>query len=99
RYLLVLLLALLGASMMTAQEATEVPETDIPLAPLSNETYRVEGVVPQGWPEIAPGIYARSSGPGDETWVVIQSAVAPVELALQALGQQLRLTEPLEAAG
>lgn len=97
-WLLVLVLVVLGSSATLAQEATETP-ADIALVPLADEVFMVEGLLPEGWPRISPGLYTRSSGIGDETWIVIQSVLAPIEPVAQSLQQQLRLTEALEPSG
>ena len=100
RWLFVLALAVLGSSAALAQEATEAPAPpDVTLVPLADEVFMVEGLVPAGWPEVSPGLYTRSSGVGDETWIVIQSTLAQVEPVLQALAQQLRLDGALESSG
>ena len=99
RWFLVLTLIMLGAGSVLAQEATEVADAEIVFAPLADDVFMLQGVVPQGWPQVSPGLYTRSSGVGDETWIVIQSAIAPVEPVLQSLAQQLRLTEAPESSG
>lgn len=96
---LVVLVMLVCVSSAAAQEATEAPAFDVTLAPFRSEAFMIEGVLPQGWPEISPGLYSRSSGVGDETWLVVQSALAPVEAVIQSLQQQLRVTTPFEATG
>lgn len=90
---------LLATGGVLAQEATEPASAAVAFAPLADDVFMVEGIVPQGWPEVSPGLYTRSSGVGDETWIVIQSALAQVEPVLQSLAQQLRLGGALESSG
>ncbi len=47
---------------------------EITLVPFASETFGIEGVVPQGWSEAAPGIYARGAGMGDLTSLIQQAA-------------------------
>ena len=99
RWLIILMLVTLATGSALAQEATETADAEIVFAPLADNVFMVEGIVPQGWPQVQPGLYSRSSGVGDETWIVIQSALAPVEPVLQSLAQQLRLSQALESSG
>jgi CubicO group peptidase (beta-lactamase class C family) len=64
------------AAEPTAQD-TPTPEAEaqaIELEPFSNDAMGIQGLVPQGWQEVAPGVYARSSGPTDLVSIVQQAA-------------------------
>jgi CubicO group peptidase (beta-lactamase class C family) len=49
-------------------------DDEITLVPFTSETYGLEGVIPEGWSEAAPGVYARSQDAGDLTSLIIQAA-------------------------
>lgn len=99
RVLILIMLLALGVGSIAAQEATEPAQSDVTFAPFADELFRIEGIVPQGWPEVSPGLFSRSSGVGDETWIVVQSALTSLEAAEQAMMQQLRLPQPLVRGG
>ena len=87
---LVLLLIATGA---LAQDAA------IALIPFTNTTFGIQGVVPEGWNEASPGVYARSARPGDFTLVAQQAAPLAPDRVLQALLPQLRLTVAPDSVG
>jgi CubicO group peptidase (beta-lactamase class C family) len=47
---------------------------EITLVPFTDETFGVEGVIPEGWSEAGPGVYVRGEGVGDLTSLIIQAA-------------------------
>jgi CubicO group peptidase (beta-lactamase class C family) len=47
---------------------------EITLVPFTSEAFGVEGVIPEGWSEAGPGVYARGEGVGDPTSLIIQVA-------------------------
>lgn len=51
-----------------------VAQDGIDLVPFSSDTFGVQGVVPDGWSEVGPGVYARGAGAADLTSLIIQAA-------------------------
>lgn len=47
---------------------------EIALVPFTSDTFGVEGVIPDGWGEVGPGVYARGAGAGDLTSLIVQAA-------------------------
>lgn len=72
----------------------------ITLVPFTSETFGLEGVIPDGWTEAAPGVYARGAGMTDLTSVLIQAAPGMTSDALAGvLLQQLGLEALPESSG
>ena len=61
------------ADCLTEREspAFQVPLTDITLQPFSNDLFGISGLLPEGWPEIGPGVY------GSANRAIIQQAGPP----------------------
>ena len=78
RLLGVLLVALLILPPLAAASAQGGGE--ITLVPFTNETFGIQGLVPEGWREAAPGIYARASSALDGV-SLIQQAVPGMSAA------------------
>lgn len=72
----------------------------IVLVPFENELFGITGLVPEGWQEAAPGVYARGSGILDQT-LIIQQAVPDVgaEQLLALLAAQLGAETTPESIG
>jgi hypothetical protein len=85
RCLLVLVLLAAPAAFALAQG------DEITLVPFTNEIFGVQGLVPEGWQMVAPGLYARGGGPTDITMLVQQAAPVTVEQLLASLLPQLGL--------
>ncbi len=82
--LLVMALPLAATSAQDGGEITLVPFTD--------ETFGLQGVIPDGWTKAGPGIYARGSGALDVTSLIIQAAPGMTAEALGAvLAGQLQI--------
>jgi CubicO group peptidase (beta-lactamase class C family) len=61
---------------------------DITLVPFTSEMFGIQGVMPDGWSEAAPGVYARGASMGDLTSLIMQAApVTPEELGQVLVGQ------------
>jgi len=71
----------------------------IELEPFTNEAMGIRGVVPTGWTEAAPGVYARASSGLDVTTVIEQAAPGTAAALLAALKGQLGLGEAPESVG
>ncbi len=86
RYTVVLLAALLvlGPVLPVIAQGGEIT-----LVPFSNEAFGIEGVIPEGWSEAGPGVYARGAGTGDLTSLIMQAAPGMTAEALTGvlLGQ------------
>lgn len=75
-------------------------EGEIALAPFTSETFGVQGVVPEGWSEAGPGVYAREQGATDLTRLIIQAAPGMTADALAGvLRGQLGLDALPDSAG
>lgn len=64
-----------------------VPVSDVAFEPFSSETFGISGVLPEGWSELAPGVYAESATA--TTALIIQAAPASVDELVSLLGTQL----------
>lgn len=87
-FLLLMLLLLVLPGM--AQEA------DIPLTAFEDNTFGIRGVVPDGWANIAPGLYRRGGDALDYTLIAQQSAPISADALITSLLPQLNLTEAPE---
>lgn len=85
RSLTVLIVLALGLALVPAA----VAQDDVSLVPFSSETFGVQGVVPDGWTEAAPGVYARGASATDFTSLIIQAApgMSADQLSNVLLGQ------------
>jgi len=80
-------------------EATEEPVA-LRLVSFTNEDFGIGGVVPEGWAEIAPGVYARGQGPTDLTRLIQQAAPGATAAQITAaLLPQLGIEELPESSG
>jgi len=86
----------------TAAEAEDegTGEVEITLVPFTSEAFGISGVVPEGWAEAAPGMYARGANATDPT-VLIQKSYPGTTLDQinAALLPQLGLEELPESVG
>ena len=82
------------AEMTAPQFVQGNAAADITLVPFTSETFGITGVIPEGWTESAPGVYARGSSALDGT-ALIQQAVPGVSAndLLQLVTGQLGLAE------
>ena len=78
-----------------------VPATaaDVELVPYTNEDLGFSAIVPDGWTEVQPGVFARASSAVD--LAVLQLAVVPLSAAElpAAMAENYGLDEPLESTG
>lgn len=85
----------------TAQD-TPTPEAepaDLEFEPFTDEAMGIQGIVPQGWQQAAPGIYARGSGPADLVSLVQQAAPGmTAEQIVSLLTTQLGIEELPESS-
>jgi pimeloyl-ACP methyl ester carboxylesterase len=73
---------------------------EVTLIPFESDTFGLSGVVPEGWMEVAPGVYSRGSSAVDAAVIIQQAAPGTTPEALLAqLGSSLGLEETPEAAG
>ncbi len=73
---------------------------EIRLVPFTNETFGVEGVIPDGWSEAGPGVYVRGDGVSDLTTLIIQAVPGmTVETLTGALLPQLGIPALPDSAG
>jgi pimeloyl-ACP methyl ester carboxylesterase len=66
-----------------------VPGATIALEPFTSETFGIRGVIPAGWQELAPGVYAQSAS--STTLIVQQAAPIPAAQLRALLTQQFGL--------
>lgn len=72
---------------------------DITLVPFTDESFGIQGVMPEGWSQAQSGIYVRGSSATDTTLIVFQAApVAQMEL-VSILTQQMGLEGEIESVG
>lgn len=74
-----------------------VESAPITLVPLSTDNFST--VVPEGWSELIEGVYARGSGPTDQTVLVVQNAPAPAAMILQGIMTQTGMETAPESTG
>ncbi len=69
----------------------------ITLTPYTDDTFNVSGVAPEGWTNIAPGVYARRASATDTTLMAQQAAPVTMEQLWTSLLPQLGLDEVPES--
>jgi pimeloyl-ACP methyl ester carboxylesterase len=74
-----------------------IPE--VVLVPLESDAFGFSGLVPEGWEEIAPGVYSRATSAVDAAVTIQQSAPVPLATLLDLLTGQLGLDEAPGEAG
>src|SRR5215213_10076851 len=72
KWLFLCALLLLTVGVVAAQD-------EITLTPFTDETFGIQGVIPEGWTEIGLGAYIREPGANSATTLVQQAANATVE--------------------
>ncbi|MCP4289470.1 MAG: alpha/beta hydrolase [Gammaproteobacteria bacterium] len=97
-------LTLLGAETAAEDEGTPEPEASagepqITLVSYTSEDFGISGLVPEGWAEASPGIYARGSSATDITVLLAQTAAVSATDLLTTLASQLGLDELPESIG
>jgi CubicO group peptidase (beta-lactamase class C family) len=58
----------------TTETEAEVESAPLEFEPFTNEAMGIQGIVPQGWQEVAPGVYSRGDGPADLVSLIQQAA-------------------------
>jgi pimeloyl-ACP methyl ester carboxylesterase len=82
----------------TPEPSGETEAADaITMVPFTNETFGINGLIPEGWSEISPGIYARGNSAMDETVLLLQAAPISAEELFNTLVGQLGLAEAPES--
>ncbi|TET43365.1 MAG: hypothetical protein E3J66_02010, partial [Dehalococcoidia bacterium] len=91
-----LIVALLIPVSGCVEKATDTPE----LEPFTSEAMGISGVVPKGWNEATPGLYARGDMATDRTAIVQQAAPGTTASQITAaLLPQLDIEELPESVG
>jgi CubicO group peptidase (beta-lactamase class C family)/pimeloyl-ACP methyl ester carboxylesterase len=84
-------------------EAVAEPEPDeaaTALVPFESDTFGIQGIVPEGWQEIAPGVFNRGQSPTDAARLIQQAAPgATVEQLVATLLGQLGIDALPESSG
>ncbi len=91
--IIAVILGLLVVTKVSAQEDA------ITLVPFENVTFGVQGVIPEGWQNAAPGVYARGASATDATSIIVQSAPMTVDALQGILSSQLGVDTFPEAEG
>ena len=91
--------ALLLAVSTLAGSTALVGAQEVRLAPYTSETQGFASVVPEGWTEVGPGIFARQANAADTTVLVQQAAPAPAADLLASVLPQLGLDEAPTSVG
>jgi len=79
-------------------EDNEVSEENT-MVPFTSETFGISGLIPEGWSEISPGIYARGGSAADETVLLLQAAPVTAEELFDLLLEQLGVSDAPESGG
>jgi pimeloyl-ACP methyl ester carboxylesterase len=90
-----------NSTSMGENNAIDSPnEASLTLEPYSNEAFGLQGLVPVGWIEAAPGMYTHRADPTDQI-ILIQKSYQGMTLAQlnQALLPQLGIAELPESIG
>jgi pimeloyl-ACP methyl ester carboxylesterase len=74
-------------------------EEAVTLLPHTSEAFALEAVVPEGWTDLGPGIFARQRDEIDPTLIALQSTPFSAEAMLDSLLPQLALSEPPQSVG
>ncbi|MCC7209275.1 MAG: alpha/beta fold hydrolase [Anaerolineae bacterium] len=69
------------------------------LVPFEDEAYGIQGVIPEGWAQRGPGVYARGSGAGDFAVLALQAVPLAPDVLWPSLRQQLLLNDTPESTG
>jgi pimeloyl-ACP methyl ester carboxylesterase len=74
-------------------------QEQVALVPFTNEAYRIQGLIPDGWTNAGPGLYARGSGASDVTLLALQSAPVRAEQLWPSLLPQFNLRAVPDSTG
>ncbi|MEO8607852.1 MAG: alpha/beta fold hydrolase [Chloroflexota bacterium] len=78
---------------------TVFAQDTVKLTPFTDAAYGIQGVIPEGWTKVAPGIYARQQDAGDPTLIAQQAAPASLDKVVASLLPQLQLKALPESSG
>lgn len=90
---LTIVMLVLSAFSVLAQD------TGVTLTPFTDEAFGVQGVLPDGWTKVSPGVYARGQGAGDATVLAQQTSAAPLDTVVKALLPQLQIDALPDSVG
>ncbi len=93
RILVAVVTLLLGVGLVYAQD------TKITLTTVRDSTFHLSGVAPEGWTNMAPGVYKRGTTDSDVTLFVMQSSPMKPDKVLEALLPSLQLQEAPKPVG
>lgn len=82
------------AATPTVEPSTEPEPVDVELVRTENETMGLSVLVPEGWQEVAPGVYSRGESPTDLTSLIQQAAPG---MSAEALAGTLQTQLGIEA--
>ncbi|MBZ0278277.1 MAG: alpha/beta hydrolase [Anaerolineae bacterium] len=89
RVIISVLVALLALPVMAQ-------DTEVTLIPFTSEAFGIQGVQPDGWTQVAPGVVRRANSADDITLLAQQAAPMSQDAVLTTLLPSLRLTDPPE---
>jgi pimeloyl-ACP methyl ester carboxylesterase len=88
-----LMIGIIGLALLVAGVPARAQDGEITLVPYTSEAFSVQGVQPDGWAQLAPGVVQRGSSATDVALLAQQAAPVNQEQLLTALLLQLGLTE------
>jgi uncharacterized protein len=95
----ILVRLLLLILILSTFSGTALAQESLKLVPFTDDTYQIQGVIPDGWHKLSPGIYLRQSSATDTTLIAQQSAPFTGDALMKALLPQLGLSEPPASVG
>ena len=83
-----------------APKSETKPETGLILTPFEDEDFKINGLVPEGWSQVQPGIHARGSTAADQTLLIQKSYEGmTMDALLEVLLPSLQMAELPDASG
>lgn len=92
KWIVLLGFMLLAVGVVAAQD-------EITLTPYTDETFGIQGVLPEGWTKAGPGYYVRGQSATDAAVVAQQTAPVTLDVVIPSILPQLQLTELPESVG
>jgi hypothetical protein len=70
------------------------PPSEVTLVPFTNQEMYIQGVVPEGWEQVSPGVYSRQHWSLDVALVLAQAASMTADNLLAQISKQVGLSQP-----
>jgi pimeloyl-ACP methyl ester carboxylesterase len=78
---------------------TTPPPSEVTLVPFTNQEMNIQGVVPEGWEQVSPGVYSRQHSSLDVALVLAQAATMTADNLLTQISKQVGLSQPPASVG